>query len=223
MSENILSKFNPLEDDFWGNDSEKKFRQIVNLGYASILASFIAGLMFFFKVGDFSGIIWDFLPFSYYSIWWYYRPPFYFSVFGIPIFNGLFLIYAFSNNKLTTFHKVFSCIFILSFLTDIPAYLFFMEFFDSLVFIGVLSEISYRVIIVILTVFVFFGKPSDLLPSMVKLLVLFSFISFLFSIIGGWLLFSESLEFSRLLGLLAVLFFSGSFLIHLFLLMFFLK
>lgn len=201
-----LFQLNPLDNEFWKENPEGKFKQIVKLGYASILASFFAALM----AGYFVILIWDFFPFSYFGI---YSNSYYFSVYSIPIFNGLFLVYAFSNKELTTFHKIFSFIFILSFLAEIPHYIFIFEYTDGygfIIIIGILPEICYRVIISILTIFVFLGKPSNLIPSIAKLFVFFSIISFLFNIIGRWLLLNESFEFFRFTGSFALLFFSYS-------------
>ena len=206
MNQNLFQELNPLDNEFWKENPEGKFKQIVKLGYASILASFFAALM----AGYFVILIWDFFPFSYFGI---YSNSYYFSVYSIPIFNGLFLVYAFSNKELTTFHKIFSFIFILSFLAEIPHYIFIFEYTDGygfIIIIGILPEICYRVIISILTIFVFLGKPSNLIPSIAKLFVFFSIISFLFNIIGRWLFLNESFEFFRFTGSFALLFFSYS-------------
>ena len=208
MNQNLFQELNPLDNEFWKENPEEKFKQIVKLGYASILASFFAGLIFIFMTGYFFLFIVDFFPSVHYSYFNYY-----FSVYSIPIFNGLFLVYAFSNKELTTFHKIFSFIFILSFLAEIPHYIFIFEYmYDGFIFIiiGILPEIFYRVIISILTIFVFLEKPSNLIPSIAKLFVFFSIISFLFNIIGRWLLFNESFEFLRFTGSFALLFFSYS-------------
>ena len=211
MNQNLFQKLNPLDNEFWKENPEEKFKQIVKLGYASILASFFAGLIFTFTTGYFLFFILDFFPFMYNG--WYYD-VYYFSVYSIPIFNSLFLVYAFSNKELTTFHKIFSFIFILSFLTDIPNYIFIFGYsridYGIPSYIGIFPEIFYRVIISILTIIVFLGKPSNLIPSMAKLFVFFSIISFLFNIIGRWLLLNESLEVFRLTGSFALLFFSYS-------------
>ena len=198
MTQNLISKLNPFDDEFWGDDPEEKFKQIVKLGYTSIITSFFAGTILLLFSAGFYAIIFPY----YYGVWslaWNY-----FSVYSLPIFNSLFLVYAFSSKQLTTFHKVFSVFFILSFLYDIIYHIdvFFYEIerlfsitrsIGELTYIiGIFSEMFYRWIIGILTIFVLLGKPSDLIQSMTKLFVCLSIISFLFDIIGRWLFLYES-------------------------------
>jgi len=211
MNQNLFQKLNPLDNEFWKENPEEKFKQIVKLGYASILASFFAGLIYTFMIGYFSLFFLDFFP-SFFHVWYYNVS--YFSIYSIPIFNSLFLVYAFSSKQLTTFHKIFSVIFILSFLIDILVdyigSIFYVFEGNEIHIFGIFSEIFYRVIISILTIFVFLGKPSNLIPSMAKIFVFFCIVSFLFNIIGRWLLFDESFELFRLTGYFALLFFSYS-------------
>jgi hypothetical protein len=189
MNQNLFQKLNPLGNEFWKENPEEKFKQIVKLGYTSIITSFFAGIILLLFSAGFYAIIYPY----YYGGWslaWNY-----FSVYSLPIFNSLFLVYAFSSKQLTTFHKVFSVFFILSFLIDIIYHIevFFYEIEGSIVYIiGIFSEMFYRWIIGILTIFVLLGKPSDLIQSMTKLFVCLSIISFLFDIIGRWLFLYES-------------------------------
>ena len=147
MAQDFLSKLNPLDDEFWSDNPEEKFKQIIKFGYAGIGLSFFSLILVLIESEAFevlvSGMLFSTCPPYWVAMsdlcWEFGLYNFFWPIFGIlfvPIVTGTFLINVFGRKSILPKDKILAGFFIFLFAKDFLIFLMEIGYYLSLIEIG---------------------------------------------------------------------------------------
>ena len=219
MAQDIFSKLNPLDDEFWSEEPEEKLQKMTYLGYGGVGLAFFSLLLALFGgedfyLAEFIGVIfstfliptcptyWD----AYSEFCWHFGSySDYFPLFGtlyFPIVTGMFLINVFAKRSINQTDKIIGGLLIFMLFKDVIVILFELELwletfaYDIWNFIGFIAEVG--VIIILLSVVMSLVFSSKLYSDKIFIYSLISlfFILLLITLKGILTWFSDDISSS---------------------------